>query len=157
MSTRDRWQGRMWQWYAGGVVVAVVLGWIAAAFHAAGRAPIGILPLGVGLALGAILSGIAAILRVAGRSRLIAGAAILALVAVLAEHAWLYQDFHRQWQEARASSAEVAMFRPEAPWSLAEYFSREASPARTALWALDATLITAAAVATVAILQRQPN
>jgi hypothetical protein len=82
------------------------------------------------------------------RVRLMIETIVLAAVAVLAEHAWLYIDFRRQWHEARANSAEIAMFRPETPWSPVEYFTREASEGRWALWLTDAAIITAAAVLT---------
>jgi len=49
----------------------------------------------------------------------------------------------------------VAMFRPEAPWSPQEYFMRELTPQRAALWGLDAALIASAAVGTVLILDRK--
>jgi hypothetical protein len=77
-----------------------------------------------------------------------------ALVTTLAEHAWLYLDFRRQWQEVRAKSPEVALFRPEAPWSPAEYFARELSAGRAPLWALDAVLVIAAAVTVVVVARR---
>jgi len=74
---------------------------------------------------------------------------LLAIVTVLAQHAWLYHSFRQQWHEARAKSPEVALFRAEAPWSPREYFARELTPYRAALWCLDAALITVtAAVAT---------
>jgi len=130
-------------------MAAIAIGGLAATIHLAGFAPVGVLPLGVGLALGAILTGLAAVTRVTCGKRLIVGAALLAIVAALAEHAWLYRDFRRQWHEARAKSPHIAMFRPETPWSPAEYFAHEASPGRVALWCVDAALVTAATVGTV--------
>jgi hypothetical protein len=88
------------------------------------------------------------------RTRLVLGTVALALVTVLAEHAWLYRDFRRQWHEARSRSAEVALFRPEAPWSPAEYFAREASAGRIALWVVDATLIIVVAIGCGLVAQR---
>jgi hypothetical protein len=122
--------------------------------HRSDHAPVGILSLGVGLGLGAILTGLAAARHVTCRRRLIIGAALLAIVAVLAEHAWLYRDFRRQWHEARAQSPHIALFRPEAPWSPTEYFAHEASPGRVVLWCADAALVTAATVGTVAVARR---
>jgi hypothetical protein len=148
-------------WYAAGLIAAVAIAWLAAVLHLSGHAPIGILSLGTGIVLGMVLSAIAAARhrpqggRAVGRRRLVVGTAILALVTVVAEHAWLYRDFRRQWHEARATSAEVAMFRPEEPWSVGEYFRRELTPRRAALWCLDAALITAAAVGTVLAFDRQ--
>jgi hypothetical protein len=147
-------------WYAAGLVVAVAIAWLAAVLHISGHAPIGLFSVGVGVVLGAMLSAIAASGhrpkggRLAGR-RLLIGTIFLALFTVLAEHAWLYHDFRRQWHEARATSAEVAMFRSEAPWSPSEYFRRELTPQRAALWCLDAALIITAAVAIMLILERK--
>lgn len=149
-----------------GVVAAVVIGVGAAAVSRAGWAPIGIFPLGVGVLLGVAINSIVAIhraaterssakgpvaatQRVAGRTLLVVGTTLLALLTAVAEHAWLYHDFRRQWQEARANSAEVALFRPAEPWSPVEYFSREATPIRVLMWVADAALVVAAAVSTV--------
>jgi hypothetical protein len=144
----------MLRWYIGGLLAALAISWIASRFHSAGFAPIGLLSICVGLALGATLSTIAVTQRVAGKWRLIIGTLILAVLTVLAQHAWLYLDFRRQWQEARAESPQVAMFRPETPWSPAEYFAREFTSQTAALWALDAALISAAAVGAIVIWQR---
>jgi hypothetical protein len=109
-------------------------------------APVGILPLAVGASLGAILGGLGAWIRIAGPTRLVIGAVLLALVAVMTEHAWLYRDFRRQWHAARAASPHVAMFRPETPWSPHRYAAEEFSQGRAVLWMVDASLVMAAAV-----------
>ena len=142
-------------WYITGAGAAVAIAWLAAMLHLSGHAPLGLLSLGVGAALGAALNTLAAMLRVAGRSPTVVSTVIFALVTVLAQHAWLYVDFRRQWHEARAASPEVALFRPESPWSPAEYLTRELTPGRAALWALDAALVVAAAVAVVVWWQRR--
>src|SRR4051794_21622591 len=98
-------------WYGAGAVAAIVIAWLSSLIHASGHAPVGLVSLGVGISLGAALSGIAARQRVAGFRRLLVGAAILAILTVVAEHIWLYVDFRRQWQAERARSAAVAMFR----------------------------------------------
>src|SRR5438128_588084 len=118
----------MLKWYGAGAVAAIVLAWIAALIHASGYAPLGIVSLGIGTTLGSILAAIAATQRVAGIRRLILGTIILSILTILAEHAWLYLDFRRQWQESREKSPQVAMFRPESPWSPAEYFAHESTP-----------------------------
>lgn len=134
---------------------ALAIAWLAAQLHLSGHAPFALISLGVGAALGAALSAIAATGhraeggRVAGRSPGLLTTVIFAIVTVLAQHAWLYSDFRRQWHQARAASAEIALFRPESPWSPAEYVAHELTPARAALWALDAALIVAAAVGVV--------
>jgi hypothetical protein len=147
----------MFIWYAAGSLAAIAVAWLAALLHIAGRAPVGIVSIGVGLFLGAVLGGIAASQRLAGRQRLLAGTILLAFLAVLAQHAWLYRDFRRQWHEARANSAEAALFRPEQPWSPREYLAYELTPQRATLWCLDAALITAAAAGTVWALNRHPQ
>jgi hypothetical protein len=144
-------------WYGAGAVAVIVIAWLAALVHASGHAPIGLISLAVGIGLGAILSKIAATLRVAGRKRLIIGTIFLATVAVLAEHTWLYLDFRRQWHEAREKSPQVAVFRPESPWSPREYFTIEATPNRAALWCLDAAIIIASAVGTVIALSKNSS
>jgi hypothetical protein len=150
LRTPDRWL----LWWLGGAVAAVGIGWAAARLHLLGFAPIGIVSLGVGATLGGALASIAAS-QLAGQKRLVVGTIVLSVLAVLAEHAWLYVDFRRQWHMARANSAEVAMFRAEAPWPPGEYFARELTPQRCALWTLDAVLIIAAAVAVAIVVQRR--
>jgi hypothetical protein len=145
----------MWRWYVGGTVVAAAVSWIATQFHSADLAPLGLISVGAGLALGAALAALAVKLRVAGRLPLIVGTLFFAVLTALAQHAWLYLDFRRQWHEARANSAEIAMFRPETPWPPADYFARESTTQQIALWALDTALIVVAAVAVVAWWQRR--
>ena len=143
--------------YVAGAVAAIAIGWLAAKLHVAGFAPIGLISLGIGIALGATLCSMAATQRVAGRRHLLLAMMLFAILTVLAEHAWLYKDFRRQWHEARTKSAEVALFRPETPWSPAVYFAHELTPGRAALWALDAVLITAAAVGVVIVWSRRQH
>src|SRR4051794_37317277 len=111
-------------WYGASAVAAIVIAWGAAMIHASGHAPVGIVSILVGGVLGAALAGIAAAQQIRPRRQLIIGAILLAIVTALAEHAWLYIDFRRQWHESRIN-AQVAIFRPESPPSLTEYFSRE--------------------------------
>jgi hypothetical protein len=142
-------------WYITGVGAALAIAWLAAMLHVSGHAPLGLVSLGVGAALGAALSPIAASQRLAGKGKLILSTIIFAIITVVAQHAWLYLDFRRQWHEARAASPEVALFRPESPWSPAEYLARELTPGRAGLWALDAALLVAAAVGVVIWWQRR--
>jgi len=147
----------MFIWYGVGAVAAIVIAWLAALVHASWHAPFGLVPLAVGIALGFVLVKIAATLRVEdSRRKLIVGAILLAVVAVLAEHAWLYLDFRRQWQAARERSPQVAIFRPEFPWSLPEFLENEATPQQVAVWCIDAALIIVSAATTVAVLSRPP-
>ncbi|MGD9635539.1 MAG: hypothetical protein AB7I57_07175 [Pirellulales bacterium] len=129
------------------------MGWLAAQCHLAGRAPVGILSLAVGIALGWGAATLAAWVGVVCRKWLVTGAVLFALVAIFTEHAWLYRDFRRQWHEARLNP-QVAMFRPEEPWSPAEYMRHEASGPRIALWGVDAVLIAAGTLGVV--LLRRP-
>src|SRR3954467_11419779 len=146
-------------WYGAGTVAAVVIAWLAALVHASGHAPIGLVPLAVGTGLGATLIAIAIAQRIANRRGLIVGTILLAIVAVLAEHTWLYLDFRRQWHEAREKSPHVAVFRPESPWSPREYFTVEATPERTLLWCVDAAITVASAVVTIVVssIRRSPQ
>jgi hypothetical protein len=139
-------------WYLFGSATAITVGWLASMVHASGNAPIGLISLVFGAILGATLSGIAAGLEVAGTRRLIMGTILFAIVTVLAEHAWLYLDFCRQWQQAIAAKPQAALFRSTPP-SPAEYFSHELTPESAALWSLDALLIVANASATVFVLR----
>jgi hypothetical protein len=83
--------------------------------------------------------------------RLTIGTVLLAILTVVAEHAWLYQDFRGQWQEAREQSAAVAMFRPETPPAVGEYFAHEWNPG---LWGADAAIITVTALGVVLVGRR---
>src|SRR5687768_12228756 len=96
-------------WYLAGAIAAISVAWLAAKLNIAGVAPIGILSLAVGALLGAVLGGIATLTHVTCRKQLVVGAIVLSILAVLSEHAWLYRDFRRQWHEARAANAHVAM------------------------------------------------
>ncbi len=99
-------------WYGAGAVAAMVIAWLAALVHASGHAPVGLISLVVGAALGAILAKIAASQRIAGRKRLILGTVMLAILAVLAEHAWLYLDFRRQCTRRERSRRRSPCFDP---------------------------------------------
>jgi hypothetical protein len=144
-------------WYGAGAVAAIAIAWLAALVHASGHAPLGVVSLAVGISLGIVLKKIAVTQRVTCRRRLIIGTLLLAIVAVLAEHTWLYLDFRRQWQEAREKSPQVAIFRSESPWSPKEFFLNEATPQRTAVWCIDALVIIASSVGTVVVLSKNPN
>lgn len=133
-------------WLLAGTLAAIAVGWIAAQIHLSGRAPLGLTSLAVGAALGAALVYLAATLRVAGRPSLLFGTVFLAVVLIVAEHAWLYQDFRGQWRADRQKSAAVAMFRDENPPGPKLYFSREFNGP---LWVFDAVLLVGAAVGVV--------
>lgn len=134
--------------------MAGTIGWLASIVHASGHAPLGLTSLVFGSILGATMSGIAASLEITETRRLVIGTILVAMLTVLAEHAWLYLDFLRQWQQAIAAKPQAALFR-QAPPSAAEYFSHELTPASAALWCLDALLIVANATGAVFVLQRK--
>jgi hypothetical protein len=142
-------------WYVAGSIAALAIGWAAAAVHASGNAPIGLISAGVGIALGAVLGMLAASQRRGGGRPLIVGGVLLAIVTVLAEHVWLYLDFRREWHESRVKSSQVAMFRDESPPPPARYFAREFTPGRAALWIVDAAIIIGTATGTVIVTQRR--
>jgi hypothetical protein len=141
-------------WYFCGVLAAIGIGRVAAVLHGSGFAPVGLLSIAVGISLGTVLLGVARLTYADCRQRLLSGAAIFAIITILTEHAWLYRDFHRQWHEARANSPHVAMFRPDTPWSPAEYLAHEATPQQLMLWSVDALLITVATVGTLVLAHR---
>lgn len=136
-------------WYFGGIATGAAVGWLAALCHSRGWAPVGLLPLAVGIVSGFALSRLAAAGGVCCLKRLVLGALICALAAIVIEHTWLYLDFRRQWAEARATDANVALFRPETPWSPAEYFRHEFAAGRLTLWSVDGALTIAATVGAV--------
>jgi hypothetical protein len=142
-------------WYLGGIAAATALGWLAVQCHLHDLAPVGLLPLGIGLLLSFTLTKLAAATGI-GRRQQIVGAILFSFLVIFSEHTWLYRDFRRQWQEARAANPQVALFRPAEPWTPAEYFKHEASGARVTLWCVDAALIVVGTVG-VMIMKRKPN
>jgi len=137
------------RWYVFGILLAAAVGYLAAVCHLAGLAPVGLVSLAVGVGLGLGAAQLASMFHIACRKRLLSGALLFALIAIFAEHAWLYQDFRRQWREARDVNPRVAMFRPESPWSPAEYLHHEATGPRITLWCIDAMLIAAGSIGVV--------
>lgn len=149
-SLRPQW-ARLLVWFLAGSVSAVVIGWLAAKIHASGHAPLGLTSLGVGAVLGATLSFLAAQQLRAHTRLLVLSAVFFAILTIVAEHAWLYIDFRRQWNESRANSPAVAMFRPEEPLSPRAYFDHDWNPK---LWLADAALVIAATVAVFVVARR---
>ncbi len=142
-------------WYASGLVAAISIGWIAAELNGAGWAPVVIFPVGVGAVLGAILSVLAVQQHITCRKQILVGTVLLALVAIFAEHAWLYHDFRQQWRQAFVKDPRVALFRSESPWSPQEYFTHELNAGSAPMWCLDAGLIIVSAVGTVMVKRRE--
>ena len=144
-------------WYGAGAVAAIAIAWLAALVHASGHAPIGLISLVVGVALGAVLGKIAATQRVAGRKRLIIGTILLAIRRRLGRAHLALPRFPPTMARGAEKSPQVAIFRPESPWSPREFFLNEATPQRTAVWCIDALVIIASAVGTVVVLSRSPS
>jgi hypothetical protein len=143
------------RWYVCGLALAAAVGWLAARCHLAGWAPVGILSLAVGIVLGLSVAKLAGVFGVSGRRRLVIGACLIGLAAIFAEHAWLYRDFRRQWREVREANPQVAIFRPETPWTPSEYLRFEATGPRVALWCVDAVLVLGGAIG--AVMMRRPT
>ncbi len=140
-------------WYAAGAVAAIVIAWLASLVHASGQAPLGLVSTAVGVALGATLWKLAGALRTpTSRRHLVLGTILLSIVVIAAEHTWLYLDFRRQWTAAREKSPQIALFRPESPWSFREFVANEADQKQIIVWSIDAILIIVSAATTVFIL-----
>jgi ABC-type uncharacterized transport system permease subunit len=141
-------------WVGGGWIAAMGVGSVAAMVHLSGHAPLGLVSLGVGVGLGLILGILAARLQITARKHTILLTVLLACVAVISQHAFIYGDFRRQWRES-LRSPQVAMFRSEKPLSPIQYFSHEVTPERIALWCLDAGIIITCSVFVVWRMQRR--
>jgi hypothetical protein len=145
----------MIRWYLGGIAAAIAIAWLAAQVQLSGHAPLGIVSLGVGLALGATLVAVSSLADVRCRKRLFLGTLLFSILTVATQHAWMYRDFRRQWHAAQSANPQVAMFRPDEPWSPREYFVREATAGRIALWTVDAALIIGTATTMVLLWRRR--
>jgi hypothetical protein len=140
-----------------GFGVAIALGWASAMLSVAAKAPLGLISLGLGVALGLALVALAELTRQGTRRGLMISAAALALLLVVAEHGWLYRAYRQKWWQNRLEQPAVALVRPEAsPLSPKEYFERELryAPGQWKYWALDASLISVAAVGVVLLRNR---
>ena len=132
-------------WIALSAFAAIIVGWLSALIHASGHAPIGLTSFFVGAVLGIVIGVIAASQGIRAAKVLIFGAVALALITIVAEHAWLYRDYCRQWDQARTRSVAAATFPDATPPTMTEWFKHEWSPL---LWLTDAALITITAAAT---------
>jgi hypothetical protein len=144
----------MFIWYAAGLFVSIAVAWVSAVLHASVRLPVGVISIGVGLELAVALSTLSMLMKACLDRRLIIGTLALAAITALAQHAWLYIDFQTQWLTALADSPKFSTFEDEIPTPY-EYFAHELTPARAALWCLDAVLIISSAVGGVLFLERR--
>jgi hypothetical protein len=142
-------------WYATGLVVALAIAWVAAKVNWWISAPIGAISICIGFLVGVALGALAHMLHLRRGRNLIVGVVLIAIFTVLMQHAWLYVEFRRQWQQAREGSPEVAMFRDEKPWPPEEYFRRELEAGRAGVWCLDGVLIVATAVGAFWMIERR--
>lgn len=139
--------------YLLGFVAAIAIAWLSAVIHASGRAPLGLTSIAVGAVLGIVIANIAASQRLAGAPRTVLAALLLSIVTILAQHAWLYREYRRQWHDARTSSPHAMLFRSEEfqadkPLSPREYVKHEATSQSIGLWFFDGALICCSATAT---------
>jgi len=143
---------------ASGSAAAASIGLLAATISLTGWAPVGIFSIGVGIAVGVAAMVLAHWFQVACPQRLAAATLGMALVAVGAQHAWLYRDYCQQWHAVREREPMLALFRTEsAPMPFGEYLAVEASPGRVAFWFVDLVLVASAATGTVLLGRRLPE
>src|SRR5262249_11472180 len=109
-------------------VAAIAIAWLAAQIHASGRAPVGLTSFGIGALLGIASGAIAAGQRLRNAKTIAVGTVVLALITIVAQHAWLYRDYCRQWQEERTRSVAAATFPNASPPTITEWFKHEWSP-----------------------------
>ncbi len=141
----------------GGAAAAVAIGWASAMLSVTGKAPVGLLSLGIGIALGLLLVALAELTRFKSPRGLVVSVALCAVLTVLAEHGWLYRAYRQKWQQNRVEHPAVALFRPDdAPLTLAGYFHRELqfAPGQWKFWLVDGGLIVAGAVGVVILRNR---
>jgi hypothetical protein len=132
-------------WIVLGAVAAIVVGWLSAVIHASGHAPVGLTSFFVGALLGVVVGAIAGSFKLRRARTLAVGTIAFALITIIAEHAWLYRDYCRQWEEARTRSVAAATFPNATPPTITDWFKHEWSPL---LWLTDAALIAVTAAAT---------
>ena len=136
------------------VAAGFFVGVAGALLQAAEIARFGVQSLAVGAVLAVTLIGVAATI---GLPRPRWRAALLAsLVAVVTQHAWLYRTAMARRRDAIANQPAVEFFRPGwAEQTFVEYMQSAATTQTVALWALDACLLSAAAVVIVELSSRQ--
>ncbi len=143
------------RWFVCGTVAAITVAWVAMLIHRSGKAPLGLVSIGIGVVLGLALGWIAAKLNIRQSRGMIIGTVALGFLTVAAQHAWLYREFRQQWHDSRQNSPQVAMFRAEEPWSPVDYLRHEMTSRQVALWCVDAALIVAAAVGSLLVIHKQ--
>lgn len=141
-------------WYGAGLFVSLLVAWLAAVLQASVRIPVGIIPIGIGILLAVSLTSLAMLTNVRQDRSFILGSLVLAAITVLAQHAWLYIDYRRQWHEALAKAPSFSGFPAKVPTPI-EYFSQELTFARGVLWCIDGALIIGFTIGTIWVLERK--
>lgn len=90
---------------AGGLVLSVVLVQISYALQVQGFAPLVLLPLAIGFALGAGLGGLVRALAIKRRKLVIAGAIVWGLLVVLGQDYIGYRELRKQYENPKPGSA----------------------------------------------------
>ncbi|QDU57956.1 hypothetical protein [Aeoliella mucimassa] len=135
---------------AAAVLVGALVGMLAAMPQVAGYFRVGVQSLLAGLVLGVMLIGVLTMAR-AARIHWITPL-LAAIVAVFAEHYWLYLTALRLRREALAKQPAAGLFRPGwAEEGFFSYMSSEATSTALMWWSLDACLLAAAAVGIVVL------
>jgi hypothetical protein len=130
----------------------VAIAWLSAALNSHGISPVGLMSIGLGVVLGVALFQLAQWQGLIKWKMLLWAAVLLTAVNIVAQHAWLYQNFRSGWRSARAANAQVAMFRPEEPWSPREYLQHELQAGSLPYWCLDAIVILISTLLTLRLL-----
>src|SRR3972149_1080976 len=102
----------MVKWYCYGLATAVLVGLLASLVSSAGWTPVGVYSLGVGLAIGGPVTKLPGVVPVTWTKRLLTGTVLMAICTVIAQHAWLYNDYRRQWHVVQNHEPALAIFRP---------------------------------------------
>lgn len=144
---------RFLAWLASGAVVAVVLAWLSLQLQTAGFAPVGLLSLLLGAALGGVLVGLLRLLGIGHRPTLLGGSLLLAFALAGSQHWLAYQADRARFDEALEQHPTFAFAQASGTEfgarTFGEYLQLEAHAGRRWLWILDAGLIALAAVAIV--------
>ena len=145
---------RLSAWLACGAGWGVFLAWLSVRLQKSGFAPVGVLSLLIGLALGAGLWGLLRWLQFGHRRGALAGTLLLAAGVVGGEHTFAYCDYRVSFERAMQSDPKLAFARASnpamQPRTFAEYMHWEDNRGRLWLWGIDAVLIALASTFVVA-------
>lgn len=143
-------------WFLPALILCIVLA--RGAVHVQSLwAPLGVFPLLVGAALGAVVVGLTLLAAPQQRGTLLAGTLLLTFVTVISEHYFFFRietlNRHAALEVAKAknpAARAVQMPPPElGPAAFVQFIKSRAEPSRVAFWAVDALLVALAATLTV--------